>query len=68
MRSKSPKDYWNYLNSVNPKSFTHDLNLDSFYDFFKGLNNDNNKDADVPEPEFPLVNIDNELLSQAMTF
>ena len=31
MRSKSPKDYWNYINSLNTRNKSDDVNLDVFF-------------------------------------
>lgn len=39
MRQKTPKDYWNYINSLNHKKVNSDIKLESFFDFFKNINN-----------------------------
>lgn len=39
MRSKSPKEYWNYINSINRKARSPEQDINFFHDFFKKLNN-----------------------------
>ena len=34
MKQKSPKDFWNYVNSLNRKTNNSDIKLDSLFDFF----------------------------------
>ena len=34
MKQKSPKDFWNYVNSLNKKPSNSDIKLDSLFDFF----------------------------------
>ena len=60
MRSKSPKDYWKYVNSLNKKSTSTDLDINEFYDFFKKLNA-NDDDNEVPDPDFPNIQLTNDL-------
>ena len=38
MQSRSPKEYWKYLNSINKRKQPKTPPLDSFFDFFKGIN------------------------------
>lgn len=61
MRSNSPKQYWNYVNRLSSKTSTSNVDIDMFYDYFKDLNSNENPDSDVPEPDFPNVDLDNEL-------
>ena len=39
MLQKSPKDYLNYINSLNNKQSTPEIKLDTLLDIFKKLNN-----------------------------
>ncbi len=41
MRSNSPKEYWNYINSLNKKTKSSITNLQAFFDYFKELNTNN---------------------------
>ena len=61
MRAASPKDYWNYINSLNNKTTCKDTNLDEFYDFFKHLNSNNVQDEEPANAEFPDVMFDHDL-------
>ena len=61
MRSKSPKDYWNYINSLNTRNKSDDVNMDVFFDFFKNLNANNIDPNERVDAEFPNVDIDHNL-------
>ena len=62
MQSKSPKDYWNYIHSLNSKRKTANIDIGIFYEFFKDLNKtDNEHETDQANPDFPDINIDHEL-------
>jgi len=62
MQSKSPKDYWNYINSLNSKRKTANIDIGNFYEFFKDLNKtDDEHETDQANPDFPDINIDHEL-------
>jgi len=56
MRTKDPKGYWNYINSLNKS-----LAITSLFDFFKDLNADDGKDNDHIEADFPDVNVEHTL-------
>lgn len=61
MRSNSPKDYWNYINSLNDCVNTTDVDCGIFFDYFKNLNasiDDENLDIDA---NFPNVHLDHNL-------
>lgn len=57
LRTKDPKSYWSLLNksSVNSKSVTSKIALETFYDHFKGLNTANNDQDDF---NFNIENVD----------
>ena len=66
MHSKSPKQYWQFLNSVKDKSNTKSPPAQAFYDYFKNLNendlastNDDQNDMDIQD--------DNDLLNSKIT-
>lgn len=64
MRTLSPKDYWNYVSSINKKTAQPDINIQVLTDFFKNLN-ENNSDNDVPpNANYPNIIFANELNSE----
>jgi len=61
---KSPKGYWNYINNLNSKRKTANIDIDIgiFYEFFKYLNKtDDEHETDKANHDFPAINIDHEL-------
>ena len=34
MQQKTPKDFWNYVDSLNTKSSSPDIKLDALHEFF----------------------------------
>ena len=65
MQSKRPKEFWKIINSMEPKSQEKNVNIDDFYDFFKG--EDNLIDY---EPDFGNeinINDDDEILNVKIT-
>lgn len=66
MRQKSPKDYWNYVNSLNKKNKNPDIKLDNLFEFFKTINNIEHDDSDT---QFENVNndLDSEILNRGIT-
>ena len=66
MQSKSPKDYWNYINSLNTRRQSCDVNLEVFFDYFKNLNADNVSTADSADADFPNITL-NHNLNEAIT-
>ena len=61
MRQKSPKEYWNYVNSLKSKSKQTSVDENLFVNFFKDLNADSNDNEAVPNVDFPNVEIVNNL-------
>ena len=61
MSSNSPKEYWNYINSLNGKK-KNNISVDEnvFLNFFKDLNANIDYDEE-PFVEFPNVTLDNNL-------
>lgn len=41
METKNPKDYWKFLKSINTKNESSQPKLDSFYEYFKNINESN---------------------------
>ena len=61
LRSSSPKDYWNYINSLNKQKTTPNVDMSVFYEYYKTLNKNNVNVNHTPEPEYPNVEIENNL-------
>ena len=61
MRTKDPKGYWNYINSLNKKPSNKVADLNSLFDFFKDLNVDDGKGNEHIEADFPNVNVEHTL-------
>ena len=66
MKQKSPKDFWNYVNSLNRKTNNSDIKLDSLFDFFKNLNSTEHDDGDDSREELGVPN-DSDALSTEVT-
>lgn len=64
LKTKSPKDYWKILNTVDKKHKNENIDLDSLYTFFKNLNEqrDTNDDQSMEDLHFSL-NENNEILN-----
>ena len=43
MQQKSPKDYWNYINSAQNKVTNTDISIEIMYDYLKNINDDTHK-------------------------
>jgi len=61
MKSSKPKDYWNYINSINKKKRIPDVDINVFYDFYKKLNADETDNSAEPNAEFPSIDFQNNL-------
>ena len=62
MQSKSPKQYWNYTNSLNCKRKAANIDIGIVQEFFKNLNTtDDEHETDQANSDLPDINIDNEL-------
>ena len=61
MQQKSPKDFWNYVKSLNPKPSNPDIKLDALHDFFETLNS--TEHDDVVEGEIDANNLDLDMLN-----
>lgn len=61
MRTRSPKEYQNYIKSLNRKSHSDNL----FHDHFKNM--DNHINSDIPGPCYPDNNIDSSELDVEIT-
>ena len=55
MNSKNPKDYWKYLNSLNEKSQKSKPSLNTFYEYFKNVNQ-----RDHPHKNYSFTDHENE--------
>ena len=62
MKSKSPKQYWKILNSLQSKKESKDISMNDLYNFFKDINSPIN---DSPDPESENLNfsIENKILN-----
>ena len=61
MQQKSPKDFWNYVNSLNTKLSNPDIKLDALHGFFKTLNSIEHDD--VVEGDIKANNLDSGMLN-----
>lgn len=52
LRTKNPKEYWKILNKNNQSSSNNNLNLNIFYEFFKNINEIDDTDERLQEPNF----------------
>ncbi|MCW4343918.1 MAG: reverse transcriptase family protein [Candidatus Thiodiazotropha endolucinida] len=68
MKSKRPKDFWKIINATDNKTKDDEIELKTFYDFFKNLNQ---QDGDNDETPFERPNIDltddEELINSSIT-
>ena len=53
VKSKQPCDYWRYVNSLNSRSKTPDVDMNLLFDFFKDLNYNDTENVDPIDPDFP---------------
>ena len=67
MKQKSPKDFWNYVNSLNRKTSNSDIKIDSLFDFFKNLNSTEHDDGDDSRKELGVPNFDSDALNIEVT-
>ena len=68
LKSKSPKDFWKVINSINKKQEDTTISLDTLYDYFKTLNTTNETEDNQFSEEFTLDNSDDEeLLNSSIT-
>ena len=67
MKQKSPKDFWNYVNSLNKKPSNSDIKLDGLFDFFKDINSTEHDDVDDSQEELGIPNFNSEALNIEVT-
>jgi len=53
VKSKQPCDYWRYVNSLNSRSKTPDVDMNLCFNFFKDLNYNDTENVDPIDPDFP---------------
>ena len=57
LKSKNPKEFWKIINSLENKHEEQNISIETLYDFFKGLNENNEHDNDDHD-----INIDWKML------
>ena len=69
MQTRSPKEYWKYLNSFNKRKQTKTPPIESFYDFFKDINSVKSDENGNLDDILTKVNIDddNNILNTPIT-
>ena len=67
IKQKSPKDFWNCVNSLNKKPSNSDIKLDSLFDFFKDINSTEQHVADDSLEEVGIPNFNSEALNIEVT-
>lgn len=65
MQQKSPKDFWNYVNSLNSKNCDPDIKIENLFQFFKDINSTEHDDAGLEEHD--ANNLDLNILNSAIT-
>jgi len=51
MKSKQPCDYWRYVNSLNSRSKTQDVDMNICFYFFKDLNSNGTENVHPIDPD-----------------
>ena len=67
MKQKSPKDFWNYVNSLNRKPNNSDIKLDSLFDYLKDITSTEHGDVDHSQEEFGVPNFISDALHIEVT-
>ncbi|MEW8546068.1 MAG: reverse transcriptase family protein [Candidatus Thiodiazotropha sp.] len=67
LKSKSPKDFWKIINSVDRNNDNPDINIETLFDFFKTLNENKDNDNDFMDSLNIDVTDDDEILNSFIT-
>ena len=60
---KSPKDFWNYVNSLNKKPSSFGIRLERIFDFFKNINSTERYDVDDSWEQLGVPNFNSDALN-----
>ena len=66
LKSSNPKEFWKIINSLENKQEEQNINLETLYEFFKGLNENNDNDGENHDINID-VSDDDEILNSSIT-
>ena len=66
LKSNNPKEFWKIINSLENKHEEQNINIETVYDFFKGLNENNEHDNDDHNINIDVTD-DDEILNSSIT-
>ena len=66
LKTNNPKEFWKIINSLEKKEEDQNINLETLYDFFKGLNENNDVDENNNDINIDITD-DDEILNSSIT-
>ena len=66
LKSNNPKEFWKNIHSLENKHEKQNINIETLYDFFKGLNENNEHDNDDHDINIDVTD-DDEILNSSIT-
>lgn len=67
LKSKNPKHFWKLINSLERNDDDSDINVETLYDYFKTLNENNDQGNDITYAFNVDVTDDDEILNSSIT-